>query len=311
MKKWFKYTLYIILIVFILFNVLINVQVYHITHFTADKEHFLDPNIRSGKSPSIWKILTGIKLSKSVNTDTLPIPHENIKIQSNVLLDAWYTTTDSAKGTVLIFHGYNNKKSANINKILTFDSLGYNTLTIDFMGCGDSEGYYSTIGYLEAQNVKDAYEYIVEKGEKNIIFNSMSMGSVSVMKAIQDYDLKPNKIIIEGPFGTFRETFKNRIEKANAPSFPLVDLFLFWFSVQNQFWAYNHNPDEYAKSINIPTLLMIGSKDPTIKMQEIDRIYSNLKTLDKKKVVFEDSKHELYCKSEHDKWVNEIEEFLN
>ena len=78
-----------------------------------------------------------------------------------------------------------------LDKSEIFLELGYNTFLVDFMGSGGSEGNQTTIGFLEAEQVETSFNYLKNKGEKNILLFGTSMGAVAIMKAIHDFDLKP------------------------------------------------------------------------------------------------------------------------
>jgi len=67
-----------------------------------------------------------------------------------------------------------------------------------------------------------------------------------------------------------------RFRSMNAPTFPMAGLLVFWGGLQNGFWAFGHNPTEYAKKINCPTLLMYGQQDDKVSRAEIDEIFANL-----------------------------------
>ena len=54
-------------------------------------------------------------------------------------------------------------------------------------------------------------------------------------------------------------------------------LLLFWGGIQNGFWGFSHNPVEYAKNIDCPTLLLYGEKDKSVSQKEIKEIFANLK----------------------------------
>src|SRR5437773_2704643 len=71
------------------------------------------------------------------------------------LIQCWSIKTDSAKGTVILFHGYGGQKSSLLGKSNEFIEQGYNTLLVDFMGSGGSEGNQTTMGYKEAEEVKN------------------------------------------------------------------------------------------------------------------------------------------------------------
>jgi hypothetical protein len=68
--------------------------------------------------------------------------------------------------------------------------------------------------------------------------------------------------------------------KVREPTYPLFSnagLLDFWGGIQNGFWAFIHNPTEYAKKVRCPVLLLYGEKDNRVSSGEIDEIFLNLK----------------------------------
>jgi len=137
----------------------------------------------------------------------------------------------------------------------------------------------------------------------------ISMGAAAVSKAINDYPLQPSKIILEMPFGSLLEAAEGRIKIMKLPPEPLATLITFWGGTEHFFWAFNMKPAEFAKKINMPTLLQWGKMDPRVSEKETDLIYHNLPA-SKKLVVYENSAHESLCKKENSKWINEVHNFL-
>lgn len=78
--------------------------------------------------------------------------------------------------------------------------------------------------------------------------------------------------MIECPFGSMYKTVCARFKTINAPTFPMAGLLVFWGGIQNNFWAFEHNPT----NIKCPTLLLYGAKDGKVSKEEIDEIYNNL-----------------------------------
>lgn len=182
-------------------------------------------------------------------------------------------------------------------------------MLVDFMGSGGSEGNTTSIGYNEAEEVKDVYQYLFQQGCRNISLFGTSMGAVAIMKAIRAYNLDPVSIIIECPFGTMYKTVKARFKKQRLPSFPMAGLLVFWGGVQNGFWAFSHNPEEYASHISCPVLLMYGSQDNRVSRQEIDNIFNKLRGRKTLKV-YPLAGHENYLLKYRDQWVRDIDDFL-
>src|SRR5271165_3552750 len=97
----------------------------------------------------------------------------------------------------------------------------YNSLLVDFMGSGGSERNQTTIGYKEAQEVRDCYNYIQQSWEQNIYLYGASMGAVAIMKSIKDYKIQPKAIIIECPFATMYQAVCARFRMLHVTAIPL------------------------------------------------------------------------------------------
>lgn len=308
-KKTAKTTLWIFLIVFIFMNIVAFFHAYKFTHFAKINSKKTESPKKLSTFEKFETVLFGVNNPRPTNTYLPSQKFETLKLQSNKEIECWTIKTDNSKGTVILFHGYGSKKSSLLNKSDEFLKLGYDTLLVDFMGSGSSEGNQTTIGFKEAEEVKTAFEYLEKQGEKNIYLFGNSLGAVAVMKAMSDFNLDTKGIILECPFGSMYKTTCARFSNMNVPSFPMAGLLVFWGGVQNGFWAFGHKPTEYAKNINAPTLLLYGEKDDKVSREEIDEIYSNLNGTKQLKT-FKLSGHEDYLNKYKEIWIDDIHDFL-
>lgn len=307
LKKRIRIFLWSLLILFILMNGIAFMHAYKFTHFTNASVERTPKKLSFGQK--IKTLFTGVNNPRPVNKEIPPRQFQTIKIKSNVELDCWFMKTDTQKGTVIIFHGYGGEKSSMLDKANVFLQLGYNTMLVDFMGSGKSEGNNTTIGYKEAEEVKDCFEYLAKNGFENIHLFGTSMGAVAIMKAIKDYSIQPQSIILECPFGTMYKTVCARFKALGVPTFPMAGLLVFWGGVQNNFQGFSHNPEEYAESIHCPTLLLYGEKDERVSRREINNIYKNLKGK-KRLALYPLSGHENYLLKYKDNWISDIMNFI-
>ncbi len=238
------------------------------------------------------------------------IPHEVIRLKSNKSIEAWMLNVPNPKGTVLICHGYGGEKASMIDKAQVFQSLGYNVMLVDFMGAGNSEGDQCTVGYYESEEVKSCVDYLLQKGEKNIVLFGTSMGAVAILKAVADHSVNPQKIVIECPYGNLLKTVQARFKTMRVPSWPMANLLVFYGGLQNGFNAFSLSPEEYAKKINCPTLLMLGGKDEKVSKEETDIIFKNLATTDKTLIIYPNAGHENYLNKYATKWTQDVSNFL-
>lgn len=306
-KKILKRILIIAIVLFIAFNTIAYIQAYRFTHFsTKDIEKSSSDN---DFIKSLKMLLTGVDNPRPENSQTPEVDYETITIQSNVKLECWEIQANDSKGTIILFHGYTDSKSSMLERAYLLRDIGYNTLLIDFMGSGGSEGSVTTIGYYEAENVKSAYDYVLDKGENNITLLGTSMGAAAILKAINDYEIFPQAIIIECPFASMIETISIRFKLMGLPPTPTAQTLAFWGGLQNGFNAFSMNPAEFAKQVEIPALLIYGANDEKVTMAETQRIYNNLNG-DKKLLIFSNSGHADYLKNEKVMWNEEVNSFL-
>ena len=303
-----KRFLWFFLFFFLFMNFITYLHAYRFTHFSNPSE------IRTSDSlttlQKLQTLFTGVKNPRPENKILPSLPYKSIKIKSNKLLDCWLIKADSAKGTVLLFHGYGGEKSSMLDKAAEFLNMRYNVLLVDFMGAGGSEGNQTTVGFKEGEEVKDCFEFIKTQGEKNIHLFGTSMGAVAIMKAINDYKIQPSSIIIECPFGSMYKTVCARFSIMKVPSFPLAGMLMFWGGVQNGFRGFSHNPTQYAKGVTCPSLLLYGEKDEKVSRQEIDDIFKNIGG-NKKLITYPGAGHENYLSKHKLEWTRNVQDFLS
>lgn len=306
-KLRFRKLLLALLAAFALLNAIVFLHAYRFTHFSYSAEPRTKSKLTTGEK--IAAFFTGVKNPRPQNHQLPNQSYQTLKLQSNTTLDAWLLTTNRAKGTVILFHGYGAEKSSMLDKAYAFLNLRYNVLLVDFMGAGGSEGNQTTIGFKEAEEVNDCFAYLQSKGEDSIFLFGTSMGAVAIMKAIADYGLKPNSIMLECPFGTMYETVCARFKMVGLPVFPLAGMLVFWGGLQNGFWGFLHNPEDYAKKITCPTLLLYGEKDDRVSRTEIDRIFRNLSG-PKMLATYPLAGHENYLRKYAVEWTEDVSRFL-
>ena len=271
-------------------------------------------NLKQQKDKSGWDktkdLLFGIDAIKQINK--LPASaYKTIYLttKDNLKLEAWLMEVPNSKGTVAMFHGHGGKKSSVLTEAYSFQQMGYNTLLLDFRAHGNSEGNTCTIGYKEAEDVQLAYNYLQQQGEKKIVLWGISLGAATITKAVNDYAIAPQKIILEMPFGSLPDAVTGLVKIMKLPTEPISTMLTFWGGIENGFWAFNLKPSEYVKKIKCPVLLQHGTNDPRVTEKETKEIFNNIPS-SKKWVEYNASAHQSLCANEHTKWMAEISAFL-
>jgi alpha-beta hydrolase superfamily lysophospholipase len=308
-KKWLKCVLWTVGICFVMMNVVACFHAYKFTHFVEATVQKTGNPEKLSLTEKLKALVFGVNNPRPENKVKPAKPFGQVTLQSNKRVEGWYVPVDSAKGTVVICHGFSGHKGSMLDKSEVFNAMGYNTFLIDFMGSGGSDGNQTTIGYFEAQEVCSAFLYVKKKTTQPVMLFGTSMGAAAIMKAVKDSSLSADALILECPFGSMLETVEARFHHMNVPSFPMANLLVFWGGFQNNFNAFSHNPETYAGSIKVPTLLLYGEKDISVSRGETDRIFANLSGVKELKL-YKHAGHENYLKKYKQEWTSDVSGFL-
>lgn len=296
----------------ILINISAAFHAYRFTHYYNDDKI---RHLQSSQGKPLlrtWRMMTGKKLAKSLIQYHPGIPYDTIQLttKNGLKLEGWYMKADSAKGTVILFHGLNSNKGNVLGEAFEFLSLGYNAMLVDSRAHGNSEGIVNSIGYKESEEVKLAYEFIFQKGEKNIVLWGMSLGAVMISKAIWQYDLQPQKVILEMPFNRLQDHISARARISGFPGEPFGFFVTFWTSLEQGYWGYGHKTSKYARKINCPVLLQWGNADDYVLKKETEMIFSSINSEKKKLEIYEGAGHGSLLAANELKWQATVSGFL-
>lgn len=315
-KRWrriFTWAAWVLLAQFVLVNVSAALYAHKLTHlYKADKDTWTRP-VSNNIFAKTWRLFTGPKFYRQEMADTPAFDHNNIRLktQNGIAIEAWYAGADStARGTVLLFHGLMGHKAQLIHEAVEFRNLGYNIMLVDLRAHGNSGGNITTMGYREAEEVKLAYNYISQKGEKNIFLWGASMGAVAMIKAISDYGLAPRGIIIEMPFLSLQSHLKARARLLGFPEQPFGFFTSFWIGVEKGFNGWRFQTTRYAKKVQCPVLMQYGKKDKLVLPAETEAIFEAIASKNKKLELYDHAGHTQLLQNDPVTWRKEVEVFV-
>lgn len=302
-------------LIFILFNAVAYNHAQAMLNFTQAGERTSSPEDLAFLE-KLKIIFIGINVPKPQNQETpedfgLVYETHDFQINEELNIEGWYLPYEDDCGIVMIFHGYASSKSSLLAEASAFYEKRYSVFMIDFRGSGGSDGFQTTVGYNEAIEVVKSIEYVkTNYPNRQIILYGQSMGAASILRAISEYEINPNGIIIEAVFDEMLSTVENRFDALGLPSFPSAEALLFWGSVQTNIAGFQHNPIDYALAVDMPILMLHGELDPRVTMDQAKSVYKNIPGKDKTFVLFDNAGHESYLGVDPEKWSIEIEGFL-
>ncbi len=301
------------LLVFGLLNAVAFFHAWRLTHFSADAGPRTASPEKLAPAAKLWLVLTGAHNPRPVNGPPPAFPYQSVGFEGpGGRLGAWYSRPDSARrGTVALFHGYASDKSRLIAEAAFFRGLGYAVLLVDFAGSGASAGSRTTVGYREAGDVAAAVRWLHARpgGTGPLVLYGVSMGAVAILRAEAVLGVRPAANILECPYGSLRQTARNRFAALHVPAWPMADLLVFWGGAQNGFWGLGLSAERYAARVSTPTLLLWGTADARVTRAETDAIFRNLAG-PKQRHDFAGAGHEPYWHRSPAAWQHQVRTFL-
>jgi hypothetical protein len=295
-------------------NVMAYRHAYALTHFTKEGTRTQRPDSLSF-SEKVRVLAIGPTVPRPRNRRNpldLGLAYERHVFEGarGLPIEAWYIPRPRSRGVVVMFHGHADSKDSQLNAASLFAEMGYSTFPVDFYGSGGSGGSETSIGFHEATDVANAYEYARHlPGETDTILYGGSMGAAAILKAVADRHLVPGAIILECPFDSLLGTVRHRFTTMGLPSFPAAELLIFWGGWQQGFDGFHHNPAEDAHAVRSPVLLMNGDRDPWVTLEEAELIFDHLQGTKRFKV-FHGLQHQSFLKARPEEWKLSVSSFL-
>lgn len=314
-RKIIRWTLWVLLIQFILVNISAALYAYrfrHVYDMPAGETRSSSGNIFS----KTWRIFSGPRQFRSAISSFPSFKYSTVKLKTRneILIDTWYALPDSnAKGTVILFHGIMGNKGMLLPEATQFHEYGYNVMLVDLRAHGNSQGHTTSIGAKESEEVKLAYDHVTQQGEKNIFLYGVSMGAVVVAKAIADYDLQPTGIFLDMPFASLQSHLRARARGLGFTRFgekPFGFFVTLWTGIEGGFNGFSKKTTSYVAKIKCPVLMQWGAADTYVLKSETDKIYKAIASTKKKLVIYGQAGHESLQLNDPVQWQMEVERFL-
>jgi len=181
---------------------------------------------------------------------------------------------------IVVCHGLAHSKNSGVRFVQYLLGAGYTLLLIDFRNHGDSEGNYTTYGYLEKQDLLAAIRYLRDSvriaGRIGIIGASMG-ASIAILAAAECPDV--SALVLDSPFSSLRKITKEAICKMTGLPLFLLSLPIHLAFVTMRLFGRLDVPsvEPAAKigKVSCPVFLIHGSKDKKIAVHHSREIFEN------------------------------------
>ena len=181
-------------------------------------------------------------------------------------LVGYFLPAASAKGTLLLVHGYRSSPFTDFGVIYRFfHSLGWNILAVWQRSHGESEGKYITFGVKERYDVRTWTQYLLDRfgADHPVVLDGISMGAASVLMSLGTGLPENVRGVIAdcgftSPYDEFAHVLKTRL---HIPLHPIADIAQVFSRLFAGFDFRACSTVDALRQNTLPVLLVHGERD--------------------------------------------------
>lgn len=188
-----------------------------------------------------------------------------------------------------------------------------NILVFDSRSHGLSDGDRSYLGFKENEDLLKWAEFAhYELGNKEVFFHGICIGAATAVQALAlphapDYI---TKLILDGCYTTFYETFKNHMIYDNRPVHPVIDEIRHILKKEIGADMKKQGPIYLIDKVKVPTLFISTTLDKFSLPEKTKELFEKSGSVDKKLVWFDKGAHSHVRINNEEKYNATVQEFI-
>jgi fermentation-respiration switch protein FrsA (DUF1100 family) len=237
-----------------------------------------------------------------------------VKANDNITLRGTeYLQDKQTDKWVIILHGYRASTESVLPIGEQFSKKGYNVLIPSMRACGESDGKYLGMGWLEKDDLQNWINLIIEENkDAKIILHGSSMGAATVLMASGD-ELPSNVkyIIADSGYTSVWDIFASEAKaRFNLPEFPVLNMFEIVAKRKAKYDIKEASALEQVKKSKTPILFIHGSNDDFVPEYMCERLF-DVASCKKEKLIINGAGHTDGKYREPETYYNKIFEWVN
>ena len=148
-----------------------------------------------------------------------------VEQQAKPLTNGVYYPNVGSHLWVIALHGYRGSHTGATNLAQHYYDAGYQVLTPDLRACGDSEGNYVGMGWLDRKDVLQWIDWVLaQDSEAEIVLHGVSMGAATTMMTAGEDTPEQVKVFVEDcGYTSVWDIFSSELKlRFGLPEFPIL-----------------------------------------------------------------------------------------
>lgn len=273
----------VLIIVFIIIVVLVGVSNYLVSYAIGrsgdggDRQVSLD--VEETKTES-EQIMAQNREAQATLTEAFleSVEPQNVQIISEdglKLSGVYYENADSHKWVILI-HGYRSSHESMTDFAQRYYDQGYQVLTPDLRACGDSEGDYLGMGWLDRKDMLGWINWtIAQDPGAEIVLHGVSMGAATVLMTSGERTADAVKVFIEDcGYTSVWDVFASELKlRFHLPEYPILYVADGVANFRAEYSFREASALEQVAKCEKPMLFIHGTADDFIPFEMEDELY--------------------------------------
>ncbi len=273
---------------------------------------------------SAWSITHPKKVTTPQISSNIAPDYNNISFtvgESKEKINGWFFPFSGSKKTVLMVHGYGKNRlefeEQTFPLIASLNREGFNVLTFDLRGSGNSSGSIATFGRNETEDVLAAIKYLNQQSTEQIILMGFSTGASSCLSALTQTPYRDSIIgvIADSPYSNIDDYVDYIVDSSLwLPDIPFKRAVKFAVKKISKVDSSLDVISKVPSIIPTPVLLIDGAQDTPNTSDNTKLIYEVYKRKSPVQAHYWNSGVEGYGESylsAQDKYIAQVVEFSN
>jgi uncharacterized protein len=211
-----------------------------------------------------------VRIPVEPQPDDSPFSEVTLQTADDLTIYGWYAPSKTGQ-VILMFHGLGSNRDHFMEHADAYMDSGYGLMSIDFRNSGNSDGDVTSMGYYEINEARAAYDFLLAQEDvQQIVLMGHSMGAGIASQLMQEVDA--DGLVMIATFADFYSIVRAGVVLRGFPPSPITEILVTMAGTLGQADWYSLRPIDNLASIDKPMLLLHGTDDLTIPIDNAYRI---------------------------------------